>query len=48
MPFLEHLIEELQKLASRRPDIRIPGEDYDTVISTVEEATGSDDDSDDD
>jgi len=47
MPFLEHLIAELQKLATRRPDSRIPGEDYDTVISTVEEATGSDDDEDD-
>ncbi|MBL7209317.1 MAG: hypothetical protein ISS52_04395 [Dehalococcoidia bacterium] len=44
MPFLEHLIEELQKLATRRPDTRIPGEDYDSVIATVEEATVSNDD----
>ena len=44
MPFLEHLLSELQKLVERRPNTRLPGEEYDEIWDKVTEAAGDDDD----
>ena len=44
MPLLEHLIVELQKLTSGDKTVRLKGEDYDDIVSTVEEAASSSDD----
>ena len=43
MPLIEHLLSELEKLVERRPNTRLPGEEYDEIWDKVTEAAGDDD-----
>jgi len=44
MPLLEHLIDELQKLAVDRNNIRLKGEAYDEIVDAVEQASKEEED----